>query len=97
MLPHSLAQMSWPELEGLYRSAEAGLIPEGYTRGRTIYCPCARGAGMKSRLSKAIWHGKIFCAASGMLVNQWCGFQAVHARVCYGPSWLATAASPRTS
>jgi hypothetical protein len=23
-----------------------------------------------------------------MLVNQWCGFQAVHARVCYGLSWL---------
>jgi hypothetical protein len=84
----SLAQMSWPELECLYRSAEVGPIPEGYTRGRTIYCPCARGSGMKSRLSKAIWHGKLFCAASGMLVNQWCGFQAVHARVCYGPSWL---------
>jgi len=83
-----LAQMSWPQLESLYRSAKPGRIPEGTTRGRAVYCPCSPRAGMKSRLSQAVWHGKIFCGETGMLVNQWCGFKAVHARVCYGSSWL---------
>jgi hypothetical protein len=83
-----LAQMGWPELECLYRSAKAGPIPCGYLRGRAIYCPCSPRAGMKSRVSQAVWHGKIFCPETGLLVNQWCGFKAVHARVCYGPSWL---------
>ena len=88
-----LARMSWPELEGLYRQSEAGTIPEGYAEGKAIYCPCGRFAGMRSRLTGVVWRGKVFDAADGSLVNQWCGFRAIHARVSYGPSWLDGAPS----
>jgi hypothetical protein len=83
-----LASMSWPELEQLYRQAEAGTIPEGYTRGRAIYCPDDKLSGVRSRVSRTLWHGKIFCGEEGTLINRWCGFQAIKARVYCGPSWL---------
>lgn len=83
-----LARMSWPELEALYRAAPAGAIPQGYLRGRAIYCSDSRFAGVQSRVSRAFWHGKVFDSDSETLVNQWCGFRAVRAAVSYGPSWL---------
>ena len=85
--------MSWPELERLYRQSEAGTIPEGYAEGKAIYCPCGRFAGMRSRLTGVVWRGKVFDAADGTLVNQWCGFRAIRAQVSYGPSWLDGAPS----
>ena len=83
-----LTQMSWPELEHLYQQADAGAIPKGYTPGKAIYCPCDRFSALRSRLTGALWHGKIFDCDGGSLVNQWCGFQAIRARVYYGPSLL---------
>jgi hypothetical protein len=83
-----LARMSWPELERLYREAEAGPIPEGYLRGRAIYCPCDRLAGFRAAATGVLWHGKVFDGHSGTLINQWAGVRAIRARVCYGPSWL---------
>ena len=83
-----LAHMSWPELECLYRQAEPGTIPEGYTPGRALYCPDSRFYGMRSKMTGAVWHGKIFDGCEGTLVNQWAGFRAIKARVSYGPSWL---------
>ena len=80
--------MGWPELERLYRQSDAGTVPRGYAAGRAIYCPCGRLAGVRSRLTGAVWRGKVFDAAGDGLVNQWCGFRAVRARVYYGPSWL---------
>jgi hypothetical protein len=83
-----LARLGWPELECLYRASEAGVIPEGYTRGKAIYCPCSRLAGLRSRMTGVLWHGKVFDGATCSLVNQWCGFRAIRARVYYGPSRL---------
>jgi hypothetical protein len=83
-----LACMSWEELERLYRDSGPGAIPVGYARGRAIYCPGARLSGVKSGVANALWHGKHFAADGGTLVNQWCGFKAIRAQVCYGPSWL---------
>jgi hypothetical protein len=83
-----LARLSWPALEALYRQAEPGAIPEGYTPGRAIYCPDSRFAGVRSKVTAALWHGKLFDPCDGTLVNQWLGFRAIKARVCYGPSWL---------
>jgi hypothetical protein len=84
-----LAQMSWCELEALYRQAEPGPIPDGYAPGRAIYCPGDPLTPARTRFTKAIWHGKHFCAADGTLINQWClGIRAVRARVDYGPSLL---------
>jgi hypothetical protein len=83
-----LACMSWPQLEQLYRQAEAGAIPQGYARGLAVYCPDGKLASVRSRVSRALWHGKVFDACDGTLVNQWCGFRAIKARVSYGPSCL---------
>jgi hypothetical protein len=83
-----LAQMSWPELECLYREADAGAIPQGYTTGKAIYSPCSPFAGLHSRVTGALWHGKVFDNADCSLVNQWSGFRAIHAHVAYGSSCL---------
>jgi hypothetical protein len=83
-----LAHMSWPELEQLYRAADAGAIPTGYTAGKAIYCPSQPFAGLHSRMTGALWHGKVFDNADCSLVNQWSGFRAIKAHVAYGPSCL---------
>jgi hypothetical protein len=83
-----LACMSWCELEQLYRRASPGAIPTGYLRGRAIYCPGAPLTPARSKMTQAVWHGKLFCPDE-TLVNRWClGLHAVHARVCVGPGWL---------
>jgi hypothetical protein len=83
-----LAHMTWPELERLYREADAGAIPQGYAAGKAIYNPCSPFAGLHSRVTGALWHGKVFDNTDCSLVNQWAGFRAIHARVAYGPSCL---------
>jgi hypothetical protein len=88
-----LAQMSWPDLECLYRASGPGTIPVGYARGRPIYCPDAPLAAARSKVTRLLWHGKHFSACDGTLVNQWCGFKAIRARVSYGDSWLDGAAA----
>jgi hypothetical protein len=88
---YSFAQltcMSWPELDQLYRQLGPGPIPDGYARGKAIYCPGEKLAGMKSRTTDHLWQGKHFCAANQTLINQWSGLKAIRARVTYGPSWL---------
>jgi hypothetical protein len=83
-----LAEMSWSELEEIYRRALPGPIPEGYLRGHAIYCPCSKHAELRSNVTKSLWHGKHFDACSSTLVNQWSGLKAIKARVAYGTSWL---------
>lgn len=84
-----LACMNWCDLEQLYRRAGPGTIPAGYARGRAIYCPGALLSPARSKMTQALWHGKLFCPDDGTLINQWClGLHAIRARVCYGPSWL---------
>lgn len=83
-----LAGMTWPELECLYRNADAGAAPEGFAEGKAIYCPGARFSGARSRLTGIVWRGKIFDGADGSLVNQWRGLRAIRARVGYGSSLL---------
>jgi len=82
-----LASRSYPELEQLYRAAPAGTIPCGYTCGRAIYCLDKPLSGVRSKFTRLIWHGKEF-HDDGTLVNQWSGFKAIRARVCYGQGWL---------
>jgi hypothetical protein len=82
-----LAQLSWPELEQLYRQAEPGNLPCGYAKGRALYCPDSRLYGVRSAATRVLWHGKLF-DEPGSLVNQWCGLRAIRADVACGPSWL---------
>ena len=80
--------MSWPDLERLYRESGPGTVPVGYAPGLAIYCPEAPLAAARSKVTHLLWHGKHFSACDGTLVNQWCGFKAIRARVSYGESWL---------
>jgi hypothetical protein len=80
--------MNWADLESLYRQAQPGAIPEDYARGRAIYDPGSLLGGTRSKVTHLLWHGKDFCPADSTLINQWCGFRAIRARVCYGTSWL---------
>ena len=82
-----LAQMSYPELEQLYRTAPVGAIPCGYTCGRAIYCLDKPLNGVRSKVTRLLWHGKDF-RSDGTLINQWSGVKAIKARVCHGTSWL---------
>jgi hypothetical protein len=83
-----LTRMSWPELEQMYLAADAGSTPEGYLEGKAIYDPCARFSGVRSKVTGALWRGKIFDCAGCTLINQWCGIKAIRANVYQGPSWL---------
>jgi hypothetical protein len=84
-----LACMNWGELEQLYRQGNGGTIPNGYLRGRAIYCPDVFLAPAKSKMSQAMWHGKLFCPEEGIMINRWgMGVTAVKAKVCHGTSWL---------
>src|SRR5947209_2146509 len=82
-----LALVSRAELEQLYAQSEPGTIPEGFLRGRPIYCPDTRLAGAKSKMTGAVWRGKVFDPCEGILVNQWRGLRAIRAEVGYGVSW----------
>ncbi len=83
-----LAHMDWPELEQLYRQAEAAPIRAGYAPGRPIYQPNGHLSALRGKVTRVLWHGKHFCAEDCTLINQWCGLRAIRARVSYGPSWL---------
>jgi hypothetical protein len=82
-----LAHRSYSELEQLYRRAQPGCIPSGYTCGRAIYCPDKPLSAVRSKVTHLLWHGKDF-RCDGTLINQWSGVKAIRARVCYGESWL---------
>jgi hypothetical protein len=81
-----LEHMCWAELDALYRASSVGKAPCGYLEGRAIYCQSERGAKVRTLASRVAWKGKHFEGCT--MVNQWCGFRAVHARVFPGESWL---------
>ena len=55
-----LTHMNWAELEGIYRQAEPGQIPNGFAKGRVVYCPNAFLARAKSRRLKFFGKANIF-------------------------------------
>lgn len=84
---NDLVRMSRPELESLYRQAQAGPVPAGFVRGRAIFKPGSRLTVPASRVTRVLWQGKVF-QGDGMMVNRVFGLRAVHARVYPGTSWL---------
>jgi hypothetical protein len=81
-----LAAMSWCELEQIYRAAAPGTVPCGFIRGRAIYCSSEKFSAVRSKVTRALWRGKIFDGCD--MVNQWRGVRAIHAKVYDGESWL---------
>ncbi len=81
-----LADLSWCELEALYRHSAPCDSPAGYLRGLPLYDPAKRLSGLRSKVVGALWRGKHFRCDS--LINQWCGVRAIRAEIYHGTSWL---------
>jgi hypothetical protein len=83
-----LARLGWPELEALYRAGTPTPLQDGYFRGRPVYCPEKALSGVRTKLTSAIWHGKIVEDGGCSLINQWHGFRAIRAKLSMGESLL---------
>ncbi len=82
-----LADLSAPQLEGLYRQGAAAAMPTGKVRGLALY-PDARFPRAKSNAAKLAWQGKVFDPESGTAVNRFFGVRAIRGTVYSGQSWL---------
>lgn len=90
-LPYTLdclANMSWCELEQIYRQARPGQLPHGFLTGKAIFDPCRRCAKISTRVSRVIWKGKHFNACECSVINQWAGCRMIRGNVYYDMSWL---------
>lgn len=82
-----LVRMSPPELEQLYAQSGPGAIPSGPVRGRAIPYPGTRLAVPASRVSRALWQGKVFLNQESKAVNRFFGLRIIRGQVFYGESW----------
>jgi hypothetical protein len=83
-----LVRMGPAELDGLYRTAGPGAVPQGRVRGIPIVAPGSRFGPAASRAGRVVWQGKVFEPEAGSAVNRFFGVRAVRGRVYYAPSWL---------
>jgi hypothetical protein len=83
-----LMDMKRADLEALYRASASGPIPDGKSDGlATLDSGTAAGRASEALFS-FFWHGKVFDANRGELVNRLTVGRLVHAKVFIGPSWL---------
>src|SRR5262245_25847732 len=86
-----LLKMSQAELDDLFRSSEAGPMPDGDGRGTAVIAPGTWLGRIIGWIARALfWQGKVFDAKRGMLINKvsCLSFKAIKARVYKEPSWL---------
>lgn len=83
-----LTCMTWDELQQLYRNAQPGNVPTGFVRGKSLFNPCDKLAGPRTKVANCLWKGKHFCPDDATLVNQWLGVRAIRANIYPGESWM---------
>ncbi|MDE2512312.1 MAG: hypothetical protein KGL74_14400 [Elusimicrobia bacterium] len=83
-----LMGMKRADLEALYRASPAGPIPDGKSDGLATLDPGTAAGRASQALFAFFWHGKVFDARRGELVNRLVIGRAVKAKVFIGPSWL---------
>jgi hypothetical protein len=86
-----LAEMSPDELDALFRSAAAGTIPVGRTKGAVLLAPGTKVAWPAKRLVYwLVWRGKVFNPERGDLLNLILpfGVKSVRAKVYKDASWF---------
>ena len=86
-----LSGMSSDELDALFRSSEAGAIPQGEADGTVLIAPGTQLEGPAEKLIHVIaWQGKVFDPEKGELRNKILpiGVRAVRAKVYKEASWL---------
>ena len=87
----SLHSKTKEQLDELFRSAEAGPIPDGKANGTALIAP---GTAVSDELAQVVklvaWQGKTFDAAAGLLRNRITaiGLNAIVAEVYHGKSLL---------
>jgi hypothetical protein len=83
-----LVRMSECQLLSLYRNAEAGQMPSGYTPGKMISKPGSKTTVLKSKItSKTVWQGKYF-DDNGIMTNRMFNVRAIKGEVQMGESWI---------
>jgi hypothetical protein len=83
-----LSQLSWEELDCLYRRAQPGRPPCGVVEGRAIYDKARKLSAFRSAGTNALWLGKDFHPEQGMLINRWKFGKAIKAEVYPGVSLI---------
>ncbi len=86
-----LLALSQQQLDELFTSSPPGPIPNGQANGTAIIAPgTTYSADIARFINFFAWHGKVFDAAHGRLVNRITpfGFDAIIADVCVAPSWM---------
>jgi hypothetical protein len=76
------------ELSALYASLQAGNMPSGPSRGKTLFFPGTVLTTPFAVLASWVWQGKRFDLDQGTMTNQvFFGFHALSARLSRGESW----------
>jgi hypothetical protein len=83
-----LVRMSPAELDGLYRSANAGVMPCGKVKGRVIISPGSNLAPATSRVARLWWQGKVFREDGSTAVNRFLGIRIVEGSTYVAQSWM---------
>ena len=91
LTPKALLDLSQSELDDLFRSSEAGPIPEGEAAGTVIMHPGTIFADIAAEAAEAVaWQGKVFDPVTKTLKNKVtaAGIAEVQAAVDFGESWF---------
>lgn len=86
-----LLRLSDDQLDDLFRSSEAGEIPDGEAEGTMLVESGTQLAGPAAKLVHyLVWKGKVFSREKGELLNEVgpLGFKSVRAKVYRDASWL---------
>ena len=87
----SLMDMDQDALDDLFKSVDAGPIPDGEAEGTAIIAPGTAFTPLISRFINGFaWQGKVFDAKNGVLKNRILpfGLNAILAKVYKDKSWL---------
>lgn len=81
-----LVRMSECELLELYRQAEPGPIPQGFSPGRVIPNPGKKLTVVRSNMMKSVWQGKYF--EDLIMTNKFFGLKVIKGQVTQESSWI---------
>jgi hypothetical protein len=81
-----LVRMDECQLLDLYRNAQPGPVPSGFSPGRVIPDPGKRTTVVKSNLMKHIWQGKYF--DNDVMTNRFFGIKFIKGQVTPEISWI---------
>jgi hypothetical protein len=87
----ALLQMTNTGLDALFRSSEAGPVPDGDMRGTVLAFPATAAAKPLATVLRLVaWQGKVVDRRQGMLRNKVTplGLRLVAAKVSLAPSWV---------